>query len=233
MKERLMLNSLKRLIFRARQWRHRQSAPAKINTYLQTQAIKKLHIGAGPNLLEGWLNTTLQPLKVASVHLNATKPYPMPDASFDYVFSEHMIEHVTFQDGQAMLRECFRVLKKGGKIRLSTPDLERMLALYTATPKPEEEAYIRWTVDNFLKDTDAYNPAFVINKIFHGWGHVFIYDFVSLKYALEQVGFRDVQRFQPGESQEAAFQNIEQHGKVIKNEAMNQFESLVLEARKP
>jgi predicted SAM-dependent methyltransferase len=232
MKERLMLSSLKRFVFRTRQWQHRQSAPDKINAYLQSHEIRKLHIGAGPNLLDTWLNTTLQPLKAGSVYFNAIKPFPMPDASFDYIFSEHMIEHVTFPEGQAMLRECFRVLKKGGKIRLSTPDLERMLALYGANPTPEGEAYIRWTVDNFLKDTDGYNPAFVINKIFHGWGHVFIYDFVSLKYALEQVGFVDVQRFRPNESQEAALQNIEQHGKVIQNEDMNQFESLVVEARK-
>jgi predicted SAM-dependent methyltransferase len=228
-----MLNSLKRFVFRARQWQHRQSASSKINAYIQSHSLRKLHIGAGPNLLDGWLNTTLQPLKAGSVHLNATKAYPIPDGSMDYVFSEHMIEHVTFQDGQSMLKECFRVLKKGGKIRLSTPDLERMLALYTPNPTPEQDAYIRWTVDNFLKDTDGYHPAFVINKIFHGWGHVFIFDFASLKYALERVGFVDVQRFRPSESQDAAFQKLEQHGKVIQNEAMNQFESLVVEARKP
>ncbi|MGZ3644750.1 MAG: class I SAM-dependent methyltransferase [Ktedonobacteraceae bacterium] len=131
---------------------HHESAPAKISAYLQSHEIRKLHLGAGLNVLDGWLNTDLRPLKAGLVHLNAMKPYPIPDASFDYVFSEHMIEHVTFQDGQTMLRECFRVLKKDGKIRLSTPDLERMLALYTANPAPDEAAHIRWTVDNCLKD---------------------------------------------------------------------------------
>ncbi len=211
----------------------RESAPVKINVYLQSHEIHKLHLGAGSNLLDGWLNTDLRPLKAGLVYLNATKPYPIPDASFDYVFSEHMIEHFTFQDGQTMLRESIRVLKKDGKIRLSTPDLKRMLALYTASPTSDEAAYIHWTVDNCLQDMNDYNPAFVINQIFYGWGHVFVYDFISLKYALERTGFVDVQRFRPGESKETALQNIERHGDVIKNEAINQYESLVVEARKP
>ncbi|MGZ3644749.1 MAG: hypothetical protein ACXVCM_12960 [Ktedonobacteraceae bacterium] len=62
---------------------------------------------------------------------------------------------------------------------------------------------------------------------------MFVYDFISLKYTLERAGFVGVQRFRPSESKEAALQNIEQHGDVVKNEAINQYEGLVLEARKP
>jgi SAM-dependent methyltransferase len=228
-----MYKQLSSIVFKTRQWYRRRIAPAQMQSYLATDEAKKLHIGAGPNLLDGWLNTTLQPLKKGSIHLNAIKPYPLPDASFDYVFSEHMIEHVTFQAAQVMLSQCFRVLKSGGRIRIATPDLERMLAVYTENPGPEQEAYIRWTVDSFLTDTDGYNPSFVINKIFHGWGHVFIYDQKTLTYALENVGFRDVVRFNAGISDDPHLQHVEQHGKVINNEPMNQYETLVLEARKP
>jgi len=228
-----MYRQVKRIVFKSRQWNHRRIAPAQMQAYLATHKIAKLHIGAGPNLLDGWLNTTLQPIKKGSIHLNAIQPYPIADSSFDYVFSEHMIEHVTFQEAQVMLSECFRVLKSGGRIRIATPDLERMLAVYTDSPTPEQDAYIRWTVDNFLTDTDGYNPSFVINKIFHGWGHVFIYDEKTLKYALENVGFRDVVRFNPGISDAPHLQGVEQHGNVIGNEPMNQYETLVLEARKP
>lgn len=228
-----MYKQLTRIVFKTRQWNHRRIAPSKMQAYLSSHDIAKLHIGAGPNLLDGWLNTTLQPIKTGSIHLNAIQPYPLPNSSFDYVFSEHMIEHVTFQDAQIMLSECFRILKSGGRIRIATPDLERMLAVYTDTPTAEQDTYIRWTVDNFLTDTDGYNPSFVINKIFHGWGHVFIYDEKTLKYALESVGFQDVVRFNSGASDDVHLRDIEQHGKVINNEAMNQYETLVLEARKP
>jgi predicted SAM-dependent methyltransferase len=55
---------------------------------------------------------------------------------FDYVFSEHMIEHVSYAEGLLMLRECLRVLKPGGRIRIATPSLEVLLDLYKPSKTP-------------------------------------------------------------------------------------------------
>ena len=225
-----------RLVFRYRQWTHRRTAPAKIAAYLQSHDIRKLQLGCGPNILDSWLNTTLQPVRAGAIHLNASKPFPIADGVFDYVFSEHMIEHLTFAQGQAMLRECLRVLKSGGRIRLATPDLARIIALYTESNAPEPQAYTRWLLDTFMNNqpTDNYNPAFAVNKMFYGWDkHIFIYDFRTLRYALELVGFTEVTQYQPGVSAAAHFQGIEHHGQVLNSEAMNQYETLVIEACKP
>ena len=43
-----------------------------------------------------------------------------PDNHFDAVHSAHVIEHV--YDPVAMLKECFRVLKPGGKLVILTPN---------------------------------------------------------------------------------------------------------------
>lgn len=227
-----MLNPLKRSVFRARQWYHRQTAKQKIQDYIDSHTIRKLHLGAGPNVFENWLNTTLQPIKEGSVHLDVTKAFPMPSQSMDYIFTEHMIEHIRYPDAELMLKECFRVLKPKGRIRIATPDLQRMLAVYDEQPSPEAEAYTRWTIDNFLPEATRYNPAFVINKIFHGWGHVFIYDYETLAQLLEPIGFENVQAYQPSQSDDIHLQNIEQHGLVIQNEEMNQYETLVVEAQR-
>jgi methyltransferase family protein len=45
------------------------------------------------------------------LHLDATKPFGLPDNSFDFVFSEHMIEHISYIDAMSMLREW----PKGGQ----------------------------------------------------------------------------------------------------------------------
>lgn len=225
-----------RMVFRYRQWTHQRTASQKIEHYIQSHDVRKLQLGCGPNILDGWLNTTLQPIKAGAIHLNASKSFPIRDAGFDYVFSEHMIEHLTFAQGQVMLRECFRVLKSGGKIRLATPDLAKIIALYTDSDAPEPQAYTHWLMDTFMQNqaTDNYNPSFAVNKMFYGWDkHIFIYDFQTLCYALEQVGFTQITQYQPSESDDTHLQGMEHHGQVLKSEVMNRYETLVVEAIKP
>lgn len=79
-----------------------------INLYLNKQTIRKLHIGCGKHFLEGWLNSDFFPKLDNVAHIDATKPYPFNDETFDFVFSEHTIEHVPYTKGLSMLKECFR-----------------------------------------------------------------------------------------------------------------------------
>jgi predicted SAM-dependent methyltransferase len=231
-----MYHMASRMVFRYRQWTQRRTAPQKIANYIQAHEVRKLQLGCGPNVLAGWLNTTLQPIHAGAIHLNALKPFPIADAVFHYIFSEHMIEHLTFQQGQSMLRECFRVMQHGGRIRLATPDLAKIIALYTHSADAEPQAYNHWLLDTFMQQqpTDNYNPCFAVNKMFYGWDkHIFIYDYRTLCYALEQAGFTEVIQCQPGASADGQLQGIEHHGQVLHNEAMNRYETLVVEARKP
>jgi predicted SAM-dependent methyltransferase len=62
-------------------------------------------------------------LPVLIVVLPLSSPTPFASDTFDFIFSEHMIEHVSHDDGAKMLAECHRVLKPGGHIRITTPDL--------------------------------------------------------------------------------------------------------------
>ena len=62
---------------------------------------------------------------------DATTRFPVADASFDYVFAEHFVEHVSRGAGVRFLIEARRVLRRsGGVVRLSTPDLARYVAAY-------------------------------------------------------------------------------------------------------
>ncbi len=48
---------------------------------------------------------------------------PYPDQSFDAIYSFHVFEHLSYEEGQYALRELHRVLKPGGICRISTPDM--------------------------------------------------------------------------------------------------------------
>ena len=92
-------------------WMSRRLQRTRIRQYVATHDCRKLQVGALGHYLEGWLNTDVAPSDSRTVFLDATKPFPIPDNSFDAVFAEHMFEHIPYKDGQHMLRECFRILK--------------------------------------------------------------------------------------------------------------------------
>lgn len=166
-------------------------------------------------------------------YLDATKRYPFPSARFDYVHSEHMIEHVPWEGGLAMLKECRRILKPGGTIRIATPDLKVLLDLYYNPESADADRYVKWMCKLALPNVPKQHAIFVINKAVRAWGHQFFYDAMLLTETLQSAGFVDVRQVKPGQSDDPNLRGIEQHGRNIGDEWINQYETMVFEARVP
>jgi predicted SAM-dependent methyltransferase len=192
----------------------------------------KLQLGTGLSVLPGWLNTDLQPSSVNVMAVDVTKPFPFEDASFDYIFSEHIIEHVPWRDGKFMLHECHRVLRPGGIVRIGTPDLGVLIGLYRSRTADGED-FVKWITDEYLPDVDVYKPQFVINNALHAWGHRFLYDLELLELGLRRAGFEDVERCRYGESRHEELVGLERHGMNVGCSRMAEFETLIVEARRP
>jgi len=194
---------------------------------------RRLQLGAGINVLHGWLNTDLEPGSGAVGLLDATKPFPFEDQVLDYVFSEHHLEHLTHPEGAFTLRECHRVLKPGGRIRIATPDLGVLLGLYGGTPSATQARYLSFISDRFIPEGDRDNPVFVINNAFSEWGHRFLYDRRTLRDLLLRVGYVDLAFWTPGRSADPQLRGLERHGAYIGDEEINRFETMVVEATRP
>lgn len=222
---------------RARSLRRRASDRLVITRYLETHPVRKLQIGSGPNLLAGWLNTDrdIDPQygdKI--VFLDATEPFPFSDTSFDYIFSEHQIEHISERDARTMLRECFRVLRPSGRMRIATPDLAAIVGLYQDPLTELERHYVDWVTAMLKPNALNGNPrCHVINQMFNAYGHQFIYDYETLSQALINTGFVEVRRWGPGESDDPLLCDIESHGRALGDEDVNRFETMVLEGTCP
>ena len=65
-----------------------------------------------------------------------------------------------------MLRECFRVLKPGGTIRISAPDLRVLVGLFSDDKTTDQEFYIDWMTDKFVPGADFCKEVFLINNAF-------------------------------------------------------------------
>lgn len=204
---------------------------AELDAYLKTYPVPKLQIGAGHHLLEGWFNTDINLVVPGVLWLDTSQPFPIADHSFAYVMSEHHIEHIAYQQGVNMLQESFRVLKPGGKIRISTPDLGGYIKIYTTKVKtPQQQEYINLIREHFMPWAEQDDSGiFVLNNAFRNWEHQFLFDEALLNQVLNQVGFVNVVRKGPWESDDEHLRQIENRG----DNAINNFETVTLEAQKP
>ena len=231
----------------ARRAAHLASDRSLVRDYLERASEPKLQLGCGPNRLSGWLDTDLFPAGRDVAYLDASRPFPLPTDRFAFVFSEHQIEHLEPPGALRMLRECFRVLRRGGTLRLTTPDLRRIVALLGDDLDETQARYLDYVLAIALDELDAgsgeealrlYTESgpgkrtYVVNRVFRAYGHRFVYDEPTLRSLLEQVGFAEIARREVGESEHAALRGLERHADVAGDAAMNRFETLVLEATK-
>jgi predicted SAM-dependent methyltransferase len=226
-------------VIQARSLKRKVSDRRKVKSYFHTYPVRKLQLGTGSNPVAEWLNTDLLPDTYREhrnqiVFLDAAKPFPFDDMTFDYVFSEHQIEHISETDAHTMARECFRVLKPGGRVRVATPDLAVIIGLRHDTRGDLEQHYIEFMMTRFMPDVRSGNPScHVINHMFRAHGHQFIYDEETLTEMLVHAGFVDVTRYPPGMSGDPALRGLEAHGRTVGDEDVNLLETMVLEASRP
>jgi len=199
--------------------------PYLLSSYLKNHSVHKLQIGANVCLLPGWLNTDLYPQSPGSMTLDATKPFPFNSASFDYVFSEHQMEHISYDDALTMLRECHRILRPGGKIRIAVPSVDRLIELFGPSRTDQQDRYIAYRTKMCYPNTGNPSPCFAINASFMNWGHKFLYDRETLYEILHSIGFSDIRFFAPGESDDANLAGIE-----VRTSDIDSYETMVAQA---
>jgi SAM-dependent methyltransferase len=110
--------------------------------------------------------------------LDVSKRFPFDDASFEAVFTSHMLEHLFPDQARHCVSEALRVLAPGGVLRIAVPDLDQMIASY------RPEAADEWAEALFQVHDQA------SSKNQHHW----MYNETSLRALLLSVGFSRVVR---------------------------------------
>ena len=160
----------------------------------------------------------------AVVHADVRKGLPYADASAEYVYSSHMIEHLARWQALDLVRECRRVLRPGGVLRLATPDLEAWVREYLAGdtssgPTPADSFMEKLAT---FRDAPGSGAQRFVRRAVGSSQHQWLYDAVSLSYLLREGGFPDpvVRRFRDGDVPD--LEQLEDHE-----------DSLFVEARRP
>jgi len=150
---------------------------------LQSVSPLRLHLGSGSNSLPGWVNVDLlSPGRPLDLYWALRRPLPFLDASVDAIFAEHLLEHLPFPAGVGLLRECRRVVRPGGIVRVGVPDLDRYIASYLGR-------------DDIIERVRPGRPsrALALGEPFFLYGHRCMYDFDTMQRALIDAGFTSVE----------------------------------------
>lgn len=84
----------------------------------------KLEVGSGPHPKKGYVHCDIRALPDVDIVAVAWET-GLKSNSVDEIYSRHMIEHLTFEEGKVTLRHWLDILKSGGMVDINVPDLEK------------------------------------------------------------------------------------------------------------
>ncbi|MGV3723054.1 MAG: class I SAM-dependent methyltransferase [Actinomycetota bacterium] len=149
----------------------------------------KLHLGCGESPKPGWVNVDLVGLPT-DLAWNLDRSLPFADCTVDAIFHEHVLEHLELDRGLAMVRECFRVLKPGGLLRIGVPDARKYIESYCESSH------------SFLRSVRPGRPTplLALQEEFYSHGHRTMYDFETIELVGRAAGFHRVTQRNAGDS---------------------------------
>jgi predicted SAM-dependent methyltransferase len=107
-----------------------------------------LNLGCGDRFHPDWENVDMYPYAPGVRVHDLTKKLPYGDEEFDAVYHSHVLEHFPKKQGVGFIRECHRLLKSGGVIRVAVPDLEQIARLYLESLEKASKGMPGWA-DNY------------------------------------------------------------------------------------
>lgn len=167
----------------------------------------RLHLGCGNALFPDWINMDCYPPReipgTEVLMLDMRRRWPFVDGSAAVLFSEHFLEHLPFETVRDhILREILRVLEPGGHVRIGVPNGEYFVEQYVASKRGVAETL-------YEQARQGKSPMMMLNEIAHGFGHYFVYDFETMRQMLNEAGFIEIRRMEPGKTGVEVFRGLD------------------------
>lgn len=145
-----------------------------------------LNLGCGSTYHKGWVNIDFVSNSKDVITHNLLLGIPENDESFEVVYHSHVLEHFPKTKAADFIKECYRVLKPNGIIRVAIPNFETIALNYikylneSLNEIPGADEKYNWTmlelIDQmvrntpggamieYIQDTTKNNDAFLLKR---------------------------------------------------------------------
>lgn len=158
-----------------------------------------LHLGCGNINLDKFINIDAFPHKHVHYVQSIDRLPAFTDHSVDFIYACHCLEHFRYNQTESVLGEWFRVLKNEGVLRLSVPDLDKLVSIYQKNNN---------------------DPDVILPPLMGGQNNKYNYHFtafnvVNLTKYLKNVGFVTVHEWEPDGDQHEIIDDFSIYKKEI------------------
>lgn len=173
----------------------------------------KLNFGCGENRLKGWANYDTE--------VDISRKLPFRGSVADFIFIEHCVEHIDYYKAIDFFKECLRVLKPEGVLRVVVPSIEKIR--YCAN-----DEYLQLTTK-----WQSLGPTVrgALHAILYAHGHKTAWTASLLGATLFYCGFDKIVACSLHVSDHPDLCGVEGHHRII-GERNNEIESIAYEATK-
>ena len=158
-----------------------------------------VNLGCGPKRLDGFINIDFFCLtQTADYESDLRYPLRIDDETVAGIFTEHTLEHLSYAENASLLDECCRILKPGGVMRISVPDLSVFAKRYC---QDDRAWFSGWERMMFVESEDPVrrkrrliSAMEAISFVTQEYGHRSCWDFEILRALLAAAGFTEIRQ---------------------------------------
>lgn len=158
-----------------------------------------LDVGCWENFEEDFYYLDIRPKKLIPLEhrkkyfkiniLNATDKELRAIGKFDLIRMQHLLEHFPYEEGKIVIKKVARLLKKGGHVLITVPDLKINIDKYIKKKYKKWKYFKKWATKRVPRDAPESFYFSVFAHFLLIMPHKWCYDAAGLKYLLKSSGF--------------------------------------------
>ena len=154
-----------------------------------------INLGSGFKTFDDYINIDFFSFSnKADYEADFRYPLKINDDCVDGIFTEHVLEHLTYDQVERLLKECYRILKPGGIIRIIVPDVSIFIEKYCLN---DTDWFSQWEKHVFIESEDVtrrnrrmISKMTAVSFVTQEYGHVSCWDFETLEIFLATANFK-------------------------------------------
>ena len=108
------------------------------------KVIDKIYMGCGDDYKDGYVGCDIRKTKTAKIICKAWE-LSKHCKNVSEIYSRHMVEHLTYAEFDATLKDWYKTLKVGGKLHIICPDLDFHIEQFKNAIFDEENFNNKWS----------------------------------------------------------------------------------------